>query len=50
MINTCVKHVKLGHLGACSLKENFENICFEMTCGGYFFIVTDLHDQLAHET
>ena len=25
----------------------FEYICFEMTCGGYFFIVTDLYDQLA---
>ena len=33
----CAKHVKLGSLEACSLKEKFENICFEMACGSYIF-------------
>ena len=28
----CAKYVKLESLGACSLKEIFENICFEMVC------------------
>ena len=40
----CTKYVKLGSLGACSLNEVFEKICFEMECGGYFH---DIHDQWA---
>ena len=34
----CAKYIKLGSLGECYLKEIFENICFEMACGGNFMI------------